>query len=297
MKPAPFEYHRPTTTDEAVELLADLPDAKPMAGNQSFGIVLSNRLATPDHVVDLNGVEDLRYVDVGEDAVEIGAMTRHGDVEHSEPLAETLPLLPEAAGHIAGPAVRNRGTVGGSLGEADPAANHSCTLLALDAELEVASADGTRTLPLSEYFLGYMITAVDDDELLTGVRVSRDPVPAERTGMRFKVEKRAAQTWPTLGTSAVVRVDDPDADRPLVEDARLSFANAADVPVRTTEAEAELAGEPLSEGLLETVTDAVYDAVDPTEEMHADETYKRELAATFARRALETAHERALSGD
>lgn len=293
MKPAPFQYHQPTTTEEALELLADLSDAKVMAGNQSLGIIMSNRLATPDHLVDLNAVEELRSIDVTAETVEIGAMTRHADIEHSAELAEALPLLPAAAEHIAGPTVRNQGTVGGTLGEADPAGNHSCTLLALDAELVVASTDGTRTLPIDEYFIAYMLTAIEDGELITDIRISRDPFPVDRTGMCFEVEKRAAQTWPTLAVSAVVRVDDPDAAQPVVEDARLSFANAADVPLRTPDAETEIEGEPLSAELLESVGDIVYDAVEPQDEMHADETYKRELAATFTRRALETAYERA----
>ena len=293
MKPAPFEYHRPATVEEAVELLGDLSDPEVMAGNQSLGVVMSNRLATPDDIVDLNGIDDLRYIDVSEDAVEIGAMTRHADVESSEELADALGLLPEEAEHIAGPAVRNRGTVGGTLGEADPAGNHSCALLALGADLELASPDGTRTLPIDRYFVAYMLTAIEEDELITSIHVSRDPFPADRTGMRFEVEKRASQTWPTLGASAVVRVDDPAAQSPVVEEARLSFANAADVPLRTPEAEAEVEGEPLSEGLLESAGDVVYDAVEPQDEMHADEVYKRELAEAFARRGLERAYERA----
>jgi carbon-monoxide dehydrogenase medium subunit len=293
MKPAPFEYHRPATVEEAVELLGDLSDPEVMAGNQSLGVVMSNRLATPDDIVDLNGIDDLRYIDVSEDAVEIGAMTRHADVESSEELADALELLPEEAEHIAGPAVRNRGTVGGTLGEADPAGNHSCALLALGADLELASPDGTRTLPIDGYFVAYMLTAIEEDELITSIHVSRDPFPADRTGMRFEVEKRASQTWPTLGASAVVRVDDPAAQSPVVEEARLSFANAADVPLRTPEAEAEVEGEPLSEGLLESAGDVVYDVVEPQDEMHADEVYKRELAEAFTRRGLERAYERA----
>jgi len=293
MKPAAFEYHSPDTTEEATALLADLPGAKLMAGNQSFGIIMSNRLATPEHVIDISEIEELRYIDVEDDVVEIGAMTRHADVEHSEELAEALPLLPEEAQHIAGPAVRNQGTVGGTLGEADPAGNHSCALLALDAELTVASADGTRTVPIDEYFIAYMMTAVDDGELITNARVPREDLPVDRTGMRFKVEKRAAQTWPTLGVSTVVRVDDPDADDPVVEEARLSFANASDVPLRTADAEAEVTGEPLTDGLLETVGEIVYNSIQPQDEMHADETYKRELASTFARRSLATAYDRA----
>jgi carbon-monoxide dehydrogenase medium subunit len=294
MKPAPFQYHRPETAEDVAELLAEHPDAELMAGNQSLGVVMSNRLATPDDLIDLNEVEDLRYVDVSEDAVEIGAMARHADLEHSTELAETLPLLPEESGHIAGPAVRNRGTVGGTLGEADPAGNHSCALLALDATIELLSADGVRTVPVEEYFLAYMMTAMEEEELIRSVRISRDPFPVDRTGMRFAVEKRAAQTWPTLGASAVIRVDDPGSESPVVETAGLSFANAADVPLRVPKAESALEGEPLSDPLLESVGDIVYEVVDPEDEMHADETYKRELAATFARRTVEDAYERAI---
>jgi len=297
MKPAPFAYHQPTTTDEVTDLLADLPDAKLMAGNQSFGIIMSNRLATPDNIIDLNEVEGLRYIDVSETEVEIGAMTRHADIEHSDELASVLPLLPAESEHIAGPAVRNRGTVGGTLGEADPAGNHSCALLALEADIELRSADGSRTMPVSEYFLAYMLTADDDDELITSVRIPREPFPVDRTGMAFEIEKRGAQTWPTLGTATVVRVDDPEAGTPSIEDVRLSFANAADVPLRTEAAEAEAEGEPLSPGLLESVADIVYDAVSPQDEMHADETYKRELAAAFTKRSIEAAHEGATDGD
>lgn len=296
MKPATFEYHQPSTADEAAELLDELSDAKLMAGNQSLGIIMSNRLATPDNVIDISDIEELRYIDVADDTVEIGSMTRHADIEHSQELAETVPLLPEEAGHIAGPSVRNQGTIGGTLGEADPAGNHSCALLALDAELEVLSASGTRSVAVEDYFVAYMLTDIDDDELISAVRVARDRVPTERTGMRFEVEKRATQTWPTLAAAAVVRVDEPAAADPVVEEVRLSFANADDVPVRVPDVESEAAGEPLSEGLLETVGDGVYDAVNPQDEMHADETYKRELAATFARRSLKRAYDRATDG-
>lgn len=294
MKPAPFEYHRPTTIDAAVDRLAELPDAKVMAGNQSLSIIMSNRLATPEHVVDINEIDDLQYVDVTAEAVEIGALTRHADVEHSEQLADTVPLLPEAVSYIAGPVVRNRGTIGGSIAEADPAGNYGAALLALDGELEVRSVDGARTIPIEEFFVAYMFTELEEDELITAVRVPREPFPPDRTGMRYELEKQAAQTWPTLGTGAVVRVDDPDADDPVVEDVRLAFANAADVPLRAPEAEATIEGEPLSEAALETAAEIVYETVDPEEELHADETYKRELAAAHARRAVSTAHDRAV---
>lgn len=293
MKPAPFEYHRPSTIDETTELLAELSDAELMAGNQSFGIIMSNRLAKPEHVIDINRVGDLQYVETGEEVAEIGAMTRHREVERSAELAETVPMLPQAAEVIAGPAVRNRGTIGGSIGEADPAGNYGCALLALDAEIDVASADGTRTVDVDDYFVAYMFTDLAEDELITAVRIPREPFPVDRTGMDFLVHKRAAQTWPTLGVGSAVRVDDPTAAEPEVEDVRLALANAADVPLRPEAVEAELAGEPLTDAALATAGELVSEAVEPQDEMHADEAYKRELAAEYTERSVRAAHERA----
>jgi carbon-monoxide dehydrogenase medium subunit len=292
MKPAPFEYHRPSTVDETTELLAELPDAELMAGNQSFGIIMSNRLAKPEHIIDINGIDALQYVEIDED-VEIGAMSRHRDIERSTELAGTVPMMPQAAEVIAGPAVRNRGTIGGSIGEADPAGNYGCALLALDAEIDVASADGTRTVDVDDYFLAYMFTDLSEDELITAVRIPREPFPVDRTGMDFVVHKRAAQTWPTLGVGSAVRVDDPTAANPVVESVRIALANAADVPLRPEAVEAELAGEPLTDAALATAGELVYDAVEPQDEMHADETYKRELAAEYTERSIRAAHERA----
>jgi carbon-monoxide dehydrogenase medium subunit len=294
MKPSPFEYHRPTSLAEALDLLADLPEAEPLAGNQSLSIIMSNRLANPDHLVDLNGIEELQYVDTDGDAVEVGAMVRHREVERSAALAETVPLLPEAAEQIAGPVVRNRGTVGGSIGEADPAGNYPCAVLALGGDVELASASGSRAVPAGEYFLAYMFTDREEDELVTGVSVPRDPFPPARTGMAFMGAKEAAQTWPTLSAAAVVRVDDPAAGDPVVEEARLAFANAADVPLRVEAAETEIEGEPLSSAALDRAGEVAFDGVDPQDELHADERYKRELAAEYTKRSLRAAHEGAL---
>jgi carbon-monoxide dehydrogenase medium subunit len=295
VKPSPFEYHRPTSLDEALALLADLPDAEPLAGNQSLGIIMSNRLATPDHLVDINRIDELQHVDADDDAVTVGAMVRHRDVEHSETLAETVPMLPESAEQIAGPVVRNRGTVGGSVAEADPAGNYPCAVAALGGDVELASAEGTRRVPASDYFIATMLTDIREDELVTGVRIPRDPFPADRTGMAFLAVKDAAQTWPTLSAAGAVRVDDPGAADPTVEAASVALANAAEVPLRVEAAEAELAGEPLSESALEGAGESAYEAADPQDELHADATYKRELAAEYTKRAVRSAHERALA--
>jgi len=294
MKPAPFEYHRPSSLAEALELLADLPDAEPMAGNQSLSILMSNRLASPDHLVDINDLDELADVTVDDETVEIGALVRHREVERSDTLAETLPMFPEAAKQIAGPVVRNRGTVGGSLGEGDPAGNYPCAVTALGADLTLASAGGSRSVPADEFFIATMLTDREEDELITGVTIPRDPFPVERTGQTFLAVKQAAQTWPTLSAAGTVRVDDPAADEPAVENARVALANAAETPLRVPDAEGELEGEPLTEAGLAAAGETAYEAVDPQGELHADKTYKRELAREYTKRALETAHGRAV---
>jgi carbon-monoxide dehydrogenase medium subunit len=294
MKPSPFEYHRPATLGETLELLADLPDAEPLAGNQSLSILMSSRLATPDHLVDINGLDELQYVDTDGETVEVGAMVRHRDIEQSEALAEAVPLLPAAAEQIAGPVVRNRGTIGGSIGEADPAGNYPCAVAALGGEIELASTDGSRSVPAEDYFIAYMFTDLEEEELITGVTIPREPFPPARTGMAFLGVKEAAQTWPTISVAGVVRVDDPTGADPVVEDARLAFANAAEVPLRVETAEREVEGEPLSDAALDRAGEIAYDGVDPQGEAHAEETYKRELAAEYTKRALRRAHEGAV---
>jgi len=295
MKPAPFEYHRPSDLGEALELLADLDDAEPLAGNQSLSILMSNRLATPDHLVDINGLEELARVEADAESVEVGALVRHREVERSETLAEAAPMFPESAEQIAGPVVRNRGTVGGSLGEGDPAGNYPCVVTALGADLELASVDGSRTVPPEEFFIATLFTDREVEELITGVTVPRGPFPADRTGQAFLAVKEAAQTWPTLSAAGAVRVTDPAAADPVIEEARVALANAAETPLRVPGAEREVEGEPLSEAALGGAGEVAYEAADPEGELHADETYKRELAREYTKRALERAHGRAVA--
>ena len=293
MKPAAFDYHRPSSLADACDLLEELDGAEVMAGNQSLGIIMANRLATPDHIVDINGVEALSGITVDEDSVTVGALTRHRDIERSDALREVCPMLPHAAEQIAGPAVRNMGTLGGSIGEADPAGNYPCCAVALEADLHLASAEGERTVAAADYFIAYMFTDLGEDELIRCIEIDREPFPTERTGMAFLEQKAAAQTWPTISAATAVRVDDPDASDPVVEEARVALANAADVPLRVEAAEEAVEGEPLSEATLEAAAEAAIDAARPEGEMHANEDYKRELAGEYTRRSLRASHDRA----
>jgi len=293
MKPETFEYHRPGTVDEVLELLVELDDAELMAGNQSLGIIMSNRLSTPSDVIDLGAVEELAFVDREGDAVAIGAMTRHRTVERSALLAEVIEMLPEAASQIAGPSVRNRGTVGGSLAEADPAGNYPTAFTALDASVHLRSREGERVVPVREFVLGHMFTDRHEDELITRVDVPFDAFPPERSGMTFLEMKPAAQSFPTVSAAAAVRVDDPTGRTPVVEEARLAVANVAETPLHVPGAADAVEGEPLTDGTLEAASEAVYEAADPADEPHADAEFLREVAAEYTRRSLRTAYERA----
>jgi carbon-monoxide dehydrogenase medium subunit len=293
MKPTQFAYDRPESVEEALELLEEHDDAELLAGNQSLGIIMANRFASPGRLVDINRLDDLAFVDVSDSRVEIGAMTRHRTLERHDELRSILEVLPEAAEQIAGPAVRNRGTMGGSVAEADPAGNYPAVLSALGGELHVASVDGERTIPADDYFVGYMFTDLEEEELITSVSFPREPFPTERTGSAFVELKRGSQTWPTVSAATAVRVDDPTKAEPLVEEARLAVGNAAGIPLRVDDSLTELVGEPLSEAALESVAAAVREAADPSDEMHADREYKIEMAGEYAIRSLRRSYERA----
>jgi carbon-monoxide dehydrogenase medium subunit len=296
VKPTQFDYHRPETVEEALSLADEHPEAELLAGNQSLGIIMANRLATPEALIDVNRLDELDYVEITDDAVEVGALTRHRTLERHDELRDELELLPEAAEQIAGPAVRNRGTMGGSVAEADPAGNYPAVLVATGGELLVASADGERTVPAEEFFIAYMFTDLAEEELITGVRIDREPFPVDRTGSAFVELKRGAQTWPTVSAASAVRVDDPAADAPVVEEARLALANADQIPLRVPDAEAAVEGTPLADDALEEVAALVREAADPSEEMHADRAYKLDVAGEYARRSLETSYRR-VAGD
>lgn len=295
MKAAPFEYHSPATVDEVVSLMSEHQEAELLAGNQSLAIQMSNRLATPEHLIDLNSVESLSYIEEEGDEIEIGAMVTHTDICESDVLDRSVPILTEAAAEIAGPSVRNRGTLGGSLGEADPAGNYPTVLTALDAMITVAGPDGSRDVPIRDFHVAYMMTDTQEGELIRSVTVSTDEFPLSRTGTAFHEIKRVPHTWPKLSAAGVVRVDEPDADEPTVEEARLTFANAADVPLRVDDAESAVEGTSLTEDALQEAADAAMDAADPASEMQADADYKEEQVGVFARRALQSAYDRAFA--
>jgi carbon-monoxide dehydrogenase medium subunit/6-hydroxypseudooxynicotine dehydrogenase subunit alpha len=291
MKPPAFDYEAPTSLEEALALLAERgADGKVLAGGQSLVPLLNFRLARPEVLIDVNGLQELSYLRREGGTLKIGALTRHASLEHSR-LAETYwPLLTEAMGWVAHPQIRNRGTVGGSCAHADPAAELPVVMAALDARFRVASTRGERTLGAAEMFLGQLEPGIEPDELLVEIEV---PPVAPGTGAAFVEFARRHGDFALGGVAAMVRLD---ADR-TCRGAAIALLGAGPTPLRPADAEAALVGAPLDAATAaEAAKLAVRDAA-PTGDLHGSAEYRRDLIETLTRRALLAAGERAGGGD
>ncbi len=288
MKPAPFVYHRPATLDEALTLLAEHgSEAKPLAGGQSLIPAMNFRLARPPVLVDLNRVAELGYVRAGRDGLQIGAMTRQRAVERSDAVRGAAPLLAEAMPFIAHPQIRNRGTVGGSLAHADPAAELPAVMLALEARFRARSLKGERWIQAGEFFTGILETALGPDELLLEVVVPKAPA---RTGYAFAELARRHGDYALVGVAARVTLD----RRERCQAARITLFSVGDGPVLAAAAAALLDGqEPSPEAMRAAADAAAQRDIDPPSDIHASAAYRRRLAAVLTRRALARAVERA----
>lgn len=289
MKPAPFKYYAPTTVDEALAHLAEHGyDAKPLAGGQSLVPLLNFRLAQPAVIVDLNNVSELFYIRAADDGgLRLGAMTRQRQVEHDPLVAERAPLLYETMPHIAYPQIRNRGTIGGSLAHADPAAELAAVSVALDGRFRLRSQAGARWVPANEFFIGLFTTVLEPDELL--VEVALPPMPPH-SGYSFLEITRRHHDFAMAGVAAVVTIDGDGR----CEQARLVFLAVGDGPVEAQQAAATLRGQkPTPEAIAAAADTAASADVDPGSDIHASAEYRRHLVGVLARRALTQAFERA----
>jgi carbon-monoxide dehydrogenase medium subunit len=292
VKPAPFDYHRPDTADEALAILADLGgDAKPLAGGQSLVPAMNFRLARPAVLVDLNRIAPLAYIEESPDGgLLIGAMTRQRAAERSGTVARKAPLLFEALPWIAHPQIRNRGTVGGSLAHADPAAELPAVMVALDARFVLRSRTTSRTVPAHDFYTGLLTTVLGPDELLTEIRIP--PRPA-RAGSAFIELARRHGDFALVGVAVELALD----QRGACASARIALLSVGDGPVLAAKAMAVLAGGiPHSASIEEAARIAAETDVDPPADIHASSAYRRHLARVLVRRALTQAVERAGRG-
>jgi len=290
VKPPAFEYEAPESLEEALELLDRHGlEGKVLAGGQSLVPLLNFRLARPETLIDINGVEELSYLRREEGTLRIGALTRHAALEHSSLAAAHWPLLIEAVRWVAHPQIRNRGTVGGSCAHADPAAELPVALTALDARFRVRSRRGERELSPGEMFAGQLEAGIEPDELLVEIVV---PPLAEGAGCSFEEFARRHGDFALGGVAAVVELDGEG----LCRRAAVSLLGAGPTPLRASEAESSLAGHPVdADSAAAAAGLAVRDAA-PTGDMHGSAEYRRNLIEALTRRALLGAAERARNG-
>ncbi len=277
MIPAAFEYFAPATVDEALGLLREHSDAKVLAGGQSLMPALRLRLAAPEVIVDIQKIDDLRGVRDDGDALVIGAMTPHSTVESDPLIAEHARLIALATATVGDPQIRHRGTFGGSLAHADPAADLPAVAVALDASFVIAGPGGRRTVPASEFFEGVFSTALGEDELLVEVRVPK------YTGWGAHYEKfnRVAQGWSIVSVAAAVRLDGDS-----IAEARVGLGNMGPTPVRATAVEAALVGQPATADAVREAAARAADGTSPVSDINGDADYRRHLATVLTRRAV-----------
>jgi aerobic carbon-monoxide dehydrogenase medium subunit len=284
--PAPFEYERATSVDHALELLQRLgPEARLLAGGHSLLPMMKLRLAAPEHLIDIDGLAaELGYIRQTETEVRIGAMTRHRELLESELLAKRLPIFTDAERVIADPVVRNRGTIGGALCQADPAEDLSAVCAAVGASMVIRGPEGERTVTMREFYRGPYETAVGENEMLLEVRIPLH----DHAGSAYEKLERRVGDWAVAAAAACVEFTNG-----TIGHAGIALA-AVGADVACTEAEGALAGKPPSEELFAEAGRLAAAACSPVTDQRGSEEYKRHLAGVLTHRALRRAVARAL---
>ena len=286
MKPPPFDYFAADSIEAAVQALADAGgDGKIIAGGQSLMPMLNFRLLRPSVLIDINRIPDLAYVRDDGECIRIGPLTRHRTLETSSLVAEQLPVLHEAMGYVAHLAIRNRGTIGGSLSHADPAAELPMMSLLLDARLEIQSLSGRRTIDARDFFLGALTTDLDEGEMLVEVRLTK---LRKGTGWAFEEVARRSGDFALASVGITLSHDDGK-----ISNVRIGLMGVGETPMRATDAESLLAGQPFSETVVTAAVDSIRRTVEPNTDLHASSDYRRHLVGVLAERALSKAWQRA----
>jgi CO/xanthine dehydrogenase FAD-binding subunit len=287
MKPPRFEYFAPRALDEALGLLAERGDrAKILAGGQSLIPLLNFRLAHPEALIDINRLTDLASVRAENGGLAIGALTRQHAVERAEMVRARAPIVADACRMIGHLPIRHRGTIGGNLAHADPASELPAVMVALEAELTIASSKGTRTVAADRFFVGPLSTALAPGELLTEIRIPGLPA---RTGGAFVEMARRAGDFALVGVAALVTLDGGGR----CQRARVALCGVGSTPIRARAAEEALTGHAPSGAVLDEAASRAAAATSPPSDVHASAEFRRRLARHFTRQAIAAAAERA----
>jgi carbon-monoxide dehydrogenase medium subunit len=284
MKPPPFTYHDPATLDEAYGLLATLENARVLSGGQSLIPMLNFRYVQPDHIIDVANITAISGIDYEDGTLKIGAMTRQREIEFSDVVAKHCPLMTEAILQVGHRQTRNRGTIGGSLAHLDPAAELPLVACAMDATIHIGGKRGARDVAFADYALGFMTTAIEPDEMVTGVSV---PTWTPGHGSAFVEFARREGDFAIVAVAVLLEID---AAKTITR-ASLAIGGAMPTAQRIPEAEAILVGAKATDDAFRAAGEACTQ-IDATEDVHAPASYRQSLAGVLARRALKAAAER-----
>jgi aerobic carbon-monoxide dehydrogenase medium subunit len=281
MYPRSFHYHRAGSLQEAVAMLGQLGEgAKLLAGGQSLIPLLKLRFANPEHLVDLNFISGTSFIKEEAGALRFGAMTRHAEIERSA-LARTIPVLHDCGAGIADVQVRNRGTIGGSLAEADPSGDWANALITLDTTVHCLGPNGARKVPLKDFVTDAYTTVLAHDELITEVEVK---IPSKGSGGAYLAFKRTAPVYPSASTAVQLTMEGD-----VCKDAAIALGCVGLMPIRATDAEAALRGKALNDKTIEAAAEAARAAADPQSDMRGSAEYKRQLISALVKRAIQIA--------
>lgn len=286
MIPASFQYHAPTTVEDAIALLGQYgDDAKLLAGGHSLLPMMKLRFAEPEHLIDINRIKSLRGIREESGEIVIGAMTSENAIIESKLLQDKCPLLPEAAMQIADPQVRNRGTIGGDIAHGDPGNDQPAIMIALDAKFTLVGPKGERTVLANDFFLGTFYTLLEETEVLTEIRFA--PI-APNTGTSYRKLKRKTGDFATAAAAAVIGLSGDKCRH-----ARITLTNLAPAAIRATDAESVLVGQVITESLIDRAAQQAMGACDPAEDLRGDVEYKTQMGGEMVRRAIRDALQRA----
>lgn len=280
MKPPAFDYFRPDTVDQALQLLDELEDAKVLAGGQSLIPMMNMRLARPGALIDINRIAALQTIVEEPAGLRIGALVRHYELQQNPLIARRVPLIKQTETLIGHEAIRSRGSIGGSLSHADPAAELPVLATLLDWEIEVRSLAESRVVPAREFFLSYLMTALSPNELVTSIYVPNQPAPGSMTEYAIRSGDFAL---------AIAAVTLELADDGTVRNMRVALGGVADTPWRDPDLEGEWTGTRADDAFITRVSDSIQRVIDPPADISASASYRRQLAGELVQRALRAA--------
>jgi aerobic carbon-monoxide dehydrogenase medium subunit len=289
MIPANFDYEAPTTLEEAIGMLHKFgEDAKILSGGHSLIPMMKLRFANPTHLIDINGIPGLSHIQEEDGILKIGALTREAELEHSDLLKSKFPIFGDVTHQIADPQVRNRGTLGGNLAHGDAANDHPAVMMALRATVIITGAEGSRSVPIDEFFYGFYMTAIQHGEILTEIQI---PMPPDGTGSAYHKLERKVGDYATAGVAVQITLD----KNGICTAAGIGLTNVNPLPMRAERSENALIGQKLTDETIAQAAKFASEDCSPSADLRGNEEYKRAMVAVLVKRMIHRAAERAVA--